>query len=312
MATEFELIEDRLVSGQGVLKIPADDDYRYFRIYIDVIRFPSINYLNFTYPNDRTVYARVNMMVKNYVYGEFLLRYEQVAFDYDPREKAGYLGPPLACSFQAVYDQLSVIATALGLPPGPPGTPIPFEAVKTGVDAYWFECRDETALQIRLYGVKDDIVCPEGQPTPKTPPPPPLPFPPVPPGDPIEVDPPYEDTPDFTDDFTDPFEGDEETTPGEQDIDPPAGADCQRVEVNARVTIPDGQGGQTVTDVSNVYFGPVTGVGYEPGANPGSRTWVVYSRGIGFTGCQEPGAYNTGELSNSTTGFVELISVIPF
>jgi hypothetical protein len=145
-------------------------------------------------------------------------------------------------------------------------------------------------------------------------PPPPLPdFPDpelVPPGIPLpeteyEISPPYEDRTENTE----PFPGDEEDEPldpEEDDIEPPIGNDCQRFFVDVIIVV-----GEESFDFSSIYFGPITGYGYQDGANPGSRTWGVYCRGNAFGGCQAPGFYNNGELANSNEGSVQFRGVRP-
>jgi len=311
VSEQFELLEDRLISGRGNVRIPTDADLRYFRLYLDIIRLPSVNFLNFLFPRDKGFFARGLFMVGPYVYKEFDIRYERTVLDFEPWEPSGWLASPLACSFQAVYNQNNAIFLFLTGTPGLPGEPIFFEPVSKEVSSIVLECRDETAFQLRLYGLRQDVQCSEGEPTPKEPPPPPPPLPPVLPGVGIGVSPPYDDPPGSEDTDTSPLPQDTIDDPEIEELIPPIGADCQRFLVNTIVTFINNEGVEETTETSTIYFGPLTGYGYQPGANPGSRTWGVYSRGGAFFGCQEPGFYNNGELANQTEGSVEFISATP-
>lgn len=187
----FTLLEDRLISGLGVLQIPQDDIYRAFRVWVDLIRFPNPDFFNGKWNPARSEYAKITFMVGKYVCRERLLHYPHETFDYLPKEPSAFLAPYLVCSNQSQSNALASIGVAVGLPPPTPGDPLYAEPLRYEVDFIRFACRDETALQVRLYGLKEDIGCPGATPNPKRNLEPPDPLPVVPSGDAIEVSGPY-------------------------------------------------------------------------------------------------------------------------
>lgn len=229
MTEEFELIEDRLISGLGVLQIPQDEEYRAFRIYTDIVREPAPDYLNFKYNPERGNYCNIAYMHGGYVQSYSTIEFDKEEITYYPKGTEAYIATALACLFQVTFDKLDTLLTAAGSPPDPvQKTPVPIEPVTKGLTEILFSCRDSTAVQVRLYGLKEDVACAEGEPTPKKPPEIPPPLPPVPSDEGLEVSPPYD--PGTSDDGnTKPF--DKDALPPPLIPDYPVGENCQKLTV---------------------------------------------------------------------------------
>lgn len=187
----YQLLEDRLISGLGVLAIPQEDTWRAFRVWTDIVRFPTTNFQNFKWNPNRSEYAKLTWMQGEYVWKEEVVNYERQSFDYFPEEPGSYLGTYLVCSLQSLSNALASISVAVGLPPPVPGDPLYAEPIRYEVDYLRFSCREESAFQVRLYGLPKDIGCVEAMPNPKRNLPPSTALPVVNPGDAIEVSAPY-------------------------------------------------------------------------------------------------------------------------
>jgi hypothetical protein len=203
---EFELVETRFISGLGVLEIPTDGDWRAFRLWVDVIRPPDPDFFNGKWNPERSEYAKVTWMADSYVWREDVIRYEKTVLDYFPVEPAAYLAPWLACVFEALDSKLCQILQGGGWGTCVPGDIFYIEPVAYPVIFIRFSCREETALQLRLYGLKFDVPCVGGTPSPKLNQDIPPPIPSLSPDTPLEVSPPY--SPPSDDGNSIPYEGD--------------------------------------------------------------------------------------------------------
>lgn len=203
---EFTLLEDRLVSGLGLLQLPQDVEYRAFRIWFDLVRLPAVDFFNGKWNPERSEYAKITWVTGDYVVREQVISYKAQVFDYFPKEPAAFLAPYIVCSQQSQSNALVAIALAVGIPGATPGDPLFVEPVKLSVDAIRIACREESAFQIRLYGLKEDVGCDGATPNPKVNSLPPSPLPLITDGSAIEVSAPYLFPTD--DGNTIPFDGD--------------------------------------------------------------------------------------------------------
>jgi hypothetical protein len=299
MTEKFEQIEDRLISGLGILQIPQDKEYRAFRIYVDIIREPDPDYLNFKYNPERGNYCNIAYMHDGYVRYYDTVEFDKQEFLYYPRGVEAYIATALACLFQIVFDKLDTLLTAAGIPPVPGSAePVPIEPVIEGLTEILFSCRDSTALQVRLFGLKDDIACPEGEPTPKEPPELPPPLPPVPSDAGIEVSPPYDrDTSD--DGNTKPFN--EDTVPPPLIPDFPTGEECA-VYLVTLTWEPTTAG--NVGNFSFICYGEIADIYVEPaGTNiDGEKNGIIHAvhRGQDGGSCGDLTDYSYGLWSIDT------------
>ena len=303
MSEQFTEIEDRLISGLGVLQIPNEDKWRYFRIWINLVREPIPEFVNNKWNPSRGEYAKIVFVSDGYAYREEVMRYSKEYFAFPAKENAGYLASPLACAFQFVFDDLLLIKEALGMPSSPVGTPIPFEPVLRVDTQLQFSCRDGCAIQVVLEGLEEDVVCLQGEPTPKRSGKPVNELPQVAPGTAIDVSPAYDGEDDNGN--TIPDSGDEVAPPG----DFPVGTECQEVVVTVLwETVIDPPG----NTASATYYGPVTSV--ELVSDSQGVSVLVESRGrsTNNTSCQPQLVIDSLRSISPPEQFInyELISVV--
>lgn len=265
---EFELIETRTISGKGILKFPESDDYRHFYLYVDVVRFPRIDFSNSKWNPDRSEYAKITWIIDEYVAREDVLNYPQQRYDWavDP---TGYIASYLVCAIGGIVAYLDYLAPFIPATPLPtdPTRKIYAEPLKYVPSRINFVCRESTAIEVSLYGLKYDVACDDAEPSPKDPPPPPVPSPVVPPGTPILIDPPYDGEND--NDNTVPFPDDETPPPPDELPD----ATLLRWNVST-VRVPR----TSYADAVFTTFTPVSGYSVVPGnTDPGlnARQWLT-------------------------------------
>jgi len=261
------LLETRTISGKGLFVIPPNDNYRHFYLYVSVIRRPPVNFINSKYNPDKSEYAKMVWLRKDYVLKESVVNYEQSLFEY-PVDITGYLCNGIVCGFNGISNYLSYICAALGIPPLQAGLDdtIYTQPLSNSPDAVKIVCRSSAALQCKLYYLEYDNNCQQFSPNPK-PPPDPLPQPPILDGLPIDtISPPY----DLPDDAGD-------TEPYPDDTIPP---------------IPDPPGGcwKTYTTYNSSSYPPTTDYTYGLSSdNPalrlpeGAITWELYDQNTGRT-----------------------------
>lgn len=231
MVAEFELIQERKISGKGLLKVPTDKDKnRAYVLYASVIRQPKNAYKNFHYNPPRSRYGFLTFLRAGYVTHNASIEYEQQVYD-GVNDIAGQTLLALKCVNNAILQSILNLSVALSATPGGQGLqPINYDNVikeYTNLRLAWDECRlvcyADTAINLRLYRLKYDVCNLDFDDMPPIPPPPPLP-PPVPPGTPIlTISEPYipSETPGEGDEEnTKPFPGD---TPPEPIPPPPPG-----------------------------------------------------------------------------------------
>lgn len=196
-------IEERLISGTGVLRMPPGESAaRYYSVLIDIIRLPTDINRSFRYNPFRQRFCTMVGLRNDYVVFETAIDYTKRRFDYLVNEP-GQVLIALKCS----HKQSLARFTALGAS-GAESNIEAFSNLEMLWDELRFVCYNDTAIQVRLFqDLYDD--CGDDYMS-KEPPPPPPPLPEVPPGTAIpEVSPPYPDG----DDITTPYPGDGEEEP---------------------------------------------------------------------------------------------------
>lgn len=191
MSEQFQLIETRVISGLGVLQLPVNLAYRTYRVWVNLIRFPSIDFPNAKFNPERSNYCNVLFMAQSYVYREEVLRYEKHVLELDANQSEAYIGSYLSCSLTSISNALAAIAVAVGLPPPVPGSPLFVEPVVSPVTELYFSCRDDVAIQVTLFGLLLDVDCAASVPSGKQPAGEPVEIPQVPPGTPVSPSAPY-------------------------------------------------------------------------------------------------------------------------
>lgn len=203
MVAEYETIQERTISGKGVLKVPADKDKnRAYTLFASVIRKPKQEYKNLHYNPPLSKYGFLSFLRKDYVLFTATLDFERQAYD-GINDIAGQTLIALKCVNNAVLQSIFNLSVALAETPGGLGlTPINFDNVikeYTNLRLAWDECRlvcyADTAISLRLVRLKYDTCNPDFDDDKPLPPPPPPP-PPVLPGTPLtNISLPY--TPDY-------------------------------------------------------------------------------------------------------------------
>lgn len=258
---EFEKIEERFISGKGILKIPeAKRKMRYYVLYADMIRLATNYYANFKWNPGRGLLARLHFRRNSYT-----LRMEEMvtnrqAWDF-VNDPPGQTMIAVKCAYEGTLQSIANFVAATGLTVVQVTDLIKdYENLSTIWDEVLVSCESNYAIQLRLYGMPYDTCKPEKDKS-KRPTPPPSPFPAVPPGTTIgDISPPYF-PPNNDGGLTKPNEIDEQA--GESE-DPPGG-ECVLYSFDLYV--------QTVADESPKYNSSWIGFGeisliYTPSSAP--------------------------------------------
>lgn len=173
-----ELVEKRIISGRGYLRIPVDQSTRLIYLQCTLLRDPTPNYINNKFADAKGNYANVQWYKNGYVCRTDTVEYELQRFDWIEDITAQALYGAM-CQHAEVINSIVNLATALGgaliAVPGRGFFPIvdfPQEVR--------FLCRDSCGLQVELWRQVVDI-CPDIPPPPPPPPPPEVPPSKVPP-----------------------------------------------------------------------------------------------------------------------------------
>jgi len=226
MASQPELVEIRVISGRGLLKIPEESKKaRRLWLYVDLLRLPDPNYINAKYPREKGNYANILWLESGYVCKEETMTYSAQRWDWEPAGDMQGLYTK-QCIARVATRNLKTVAEALGafviLSPDEDVTPL-----QQDYDSIVFECRDGCGISARLYSQMPDL-CPDQEESSTPPPnPDPPPQPPVAPGVPLdgndgnaEVDDPYEEPDDGGDTVPDVIDRREDPPPTIPDCTP--------------------------------------------------------------------------------------------
>lgn len=219
---EYELIEERIISGQGLLRVPIDKvKNRYSVLFLDVIRFPRNAYINRNWNPPRGKYAFLTFVRDTYVIDSKAMEFPSEAYD-GIADMAGQTLIAVKCAYQGTLESFRNLT--LGLAGTPGGQGLVYLGMTNLIEDYenlnlaWNEvkikCYADTAVQARLYRLQYDTCDPDYDKQ-RQPPPPPPPRDPVPPGTPIDdISEPYDPGSNDGGDST-PFPGDEFPPPFE-------------------------------------------------------------------------------------------------
>lgn len=183
---EPELLEERLISGKGVLKMPADmAKVRTLTLYADLVRPPSNAYKNVNWNPARARFGTITFLRKEYVIADIAIEYERQAFD-GINDICGQTLLALKCALQATNQNFEFLAAGLGIDTVVSTNSIKdYENLRLSWDEARIVCYADTSLQLRLYGTKYDV-CNEDYNRDQPPPPPTPPKPRVPSKTPIK------------------------------------------------------------------------------------------------------------------------------
>lgn len=220
---EIELIQDRLISGKGVLRVPTDVvKNRFYVLYTDLVRPPNNKYVNLNYNPPRSQYAWLTFFRNGYLLDEKSIAFPKQVFD-GVNDICGQTLLALKCSYAGTLQTFVNLGLALGLPPiSVINTIADYQNLRLAWDEIRIVCYADTAIQCRLYRLKYDV-CDADLDDDFPPPPPDPPVPPVPPTTPLDnISPAYDQ--DVDDGNTVPF-------PTDTNVPPPVGNACQAYTV---------------------------------------------------------------------------------
>lgn len=306
----FELLDTRRISGRGVLKVPpAALEYRYYTMFVDLLRRPSNPYGSTDWNPTKALYARMAFRRDEYVVFDDTIDYEKQQFTY-VNDISGQTLIAVKCAYEGILQSFVNLVTGLGGTPGGVGIFVTgvenkiadFKTLALGWDEVLFRCYSDTALLIRFYGANYDKCNPEEDEG-DNPPPPPPPEPPLPPGTPINnLSTPYD--PDTNDDGnTNPF-------PSDNTLDLPFGIECTVYDVSVRVTTFTNE----LIDLTFRLFGEIDGAGIGGGGA------FVFIRCRGGRDSLDPVAPECLEVltncavfgsTEPSYSFVEILDVVP-
>jgi hypothetical protein len=260
-----EKIEQRIISGKGLLKASFSKRYKLLWLDFQVIRYPKQDYLNKNWNPPRSKYAFVSLCLGNSVLDTFAIefpvqrRYER----YSLTEQNLYA---IKCAHEAI--QISIADFMGQLKSSPMFAYLNPESVSdraariagwqyTNIypDTVRVNCYADTALQVSLWGIPFDVCSADNTVPPPVPPPQP-PTQTYQPGTPVPVSAPYSPPDDG---------GDTQPYPG--DAPPPSGPTFPYGDANHSYSV------QFDVDVSNNNGSlgtktghlPITGNAYYPG-----------------------------------------------
>lgn len=166
-----KLIEKRIISGKGILKVPPDKKYRAFWVHTQLLRDPNVNFSSSKFNPDKSEYSKVCVLRDGRVIDEFAVTYELTTKFYGG-EPTAYIASFLVCALAEIRTYLDYICIVNGKPPLPtdPTRRLYCEPILAFPDTLNFSCRDSSLLQISLWGIELDIDCTDSTPTPKLPP----------------------------------------------------------------------------------------------------------------------------------------------
>lgn len=269
------LVEKRLISGRGIIKIPPSPKYRFLYLYVNVVRLPIVNFGSSKSNPDKSEYCRLTWNRNGYVQKEDILNFENQLFTWQD-DPVGYVATALTCLVENIYTYFDYLATLSQGVPLPRAGKIYIEALKNTPEEIKIVCRLNTAVEVQLWRYYYDVACEQGDPNP--PPPPDPPPPPKTPSDiPLgEISPPYEQPSDGGD--TIPYPGDDSPSP----YPPTEGDECVSYTVTFTADYYSSSTEyQTITQTLHCFapLGRPYIVPSPPGLNPVQQV-AIYSSGI--------------------------------
>jgi len=182
---EFEKIEERLISGRGVLKVPVNKTKnRMSVLYLDVVRPPRNAYLNKNWNPNRGRYAFLSFLRDDYVISTASMEFTREAYD-TISDGSGQTLIAVKCAYEGILQTFTNLGNALLLPSISYQDLIKdYENLRTGWEEVRIQCYADTAIQARLYRLVYDT-CDPTKDQQRKPPPPPPPLPRLPAGTPI-------------------------------------------------------------------------------------------------------------------------------
>lgn len=266
---DYTLIDERIISGVGLMRIPRDEKYRDFIIYAQVIRKPTSEFLNLDWFPPKGLYGRIVVRYQEYVMDAFLMEFEQYMYRSTSDISAQNL-LAINCAYAGILQSFFNLANCISecVPIDITNNVELMQSLQLVPDEFIVSCQTNSAMVLQLYAL-EYTQCGDESLQPPPPPPPPPEFDQSPPGVRIaDISPPY----DGGDTVTRPDPLDEEDSGVEPDY--PVGNDCQIVEVIFDWVTPIDPPGNQVT--FRVY-GPVIDVSFQE--NSDGAQVLIFGRG---------------------------------
>jgi len=239
---EYEKIDERLMSGQGLLRIPDEPLYRDLIIYVQTVRRATNRFFNADWTPPKSLVCRVTQRYQGYVCKDNLVEFERAIIRITPDISAQVL-EAVNCAYAGTLQSFFNLASCIS-------ECLPFNIVNNvekmvrldfKPDDLVFNCYSDTAILVQLYALKYQLCGADMTEAPPPPPPPPnqdL----LSPGEPIgDISEPYDEN----DNVTQPFFYDEEIPPPPEDF--PIGSDCVEYNITFLWETPIDPPGNTVT-----------------------------------------------------------------
>jgi len=199
---EYELIQDRLISGKGILQIPTDvRKNRTYILYSDVVRLPLQQYLNKNWNPPRSRFGVLVFLRNGYVINTQSIEFQRQSYD-GINDISGQTLLAVKCAYAGILQTFVNLSLALAQTPGSVGlTPIyventieDYQNLRMSWNEVRLQCYADTAINLRLYALRYDVCdddydadIPPSEPEP-------LPYEPFAPGTPIEgISKPYDE-----------------------------------------------------------------------------------------------------------------------
>lgn len=292
---EWELIQDRVLSGKGVLQVPTDvRKGRLYLLFTDVIRDPSNRYLNFAWNPPRGRYGTLVFLRNKYVVSTASIDFERQCYD-GINDISGQNLLAIKCAYSGILQTFFNLGNALALPSISVTNAISeYESLSLSWDEVRLVAYADTALQLRLYRIGYDV-CDEATNDTLNAPITESPIEKVPPGSPFPNSEPYDGEND---------DGNSQPFPGDEFDDGLVGGECEILTVQYQYLV-IGAGAPTVR--SAALFGEIGAIS----VSDNQRRVEIQCRGTASGTCQAFGTVVIESFGAAilTPGSASIISV---
>lgn len=211
MASDWEVIAERTISGSGLIRVPEPPNGRYVRgiiLDLQVKRLPKSPYFSDKSLPPQGFFTRVTTRKLNGISETVDQTFEEQRYYYSNDSDAATL-EAIRCTYKGVTQTITNLAAALGIPSLPIPTVVGLPPIDYLFDEFLIRCYADTAVIATVSWLLLDVCDNEGS-RPRRLPPPPPPVPRTPQGTPLTgsegVSPPIGGG---SDPWTEPYPGDE-------------------------------------------------------------------------------------------------------
>lgn len=156
----WELIQDRRVSGKGLLQVPTDvRKGRLYVLFVDVMRDPRSRYVNNNWNPPLGRYGTLVFLRNKYVVNHAAVEFEHQCYD-GVSDISGQNLLAIKCVYSGLLETFVNLGNALSINPvAVVNTIRDYESLALAWDEVAVVAYADTALQLRLYRVSYDV-CP--------------------------------------------------------------------------------------------------------------------------------------------------------